>query len=323
MPTATTIDCCTLYLGDCRKMLQVLQQATVLITDPPYGMRTRQKRSRDKWVRPEAEHSMIAGDDGPFDPTHLLQLRIPRMILWGANWYADKLPPRGKWLAWDKRRDTTPDDNTDGELAWTTLPGPLRIFRHLWRGIIREGEENVSRAGRLLHPNQKPIALMDWCLQQAQVTTQDTVLDPYMGSGTLGVACLRRGIRYVGIKIDPTYYQSAVIRLQRDVLLQLQQQMGLSLQQPTPSPPAHAAEGAGAEGLRAWGGDRKSQAFREHQGSHVTLKRGNGTAYLTARLRRDHPDIFAAWQQGQFASCRAAARAAGLVKATGAPEERR
>jgi site-specific DNA-methyltransferase (adenine-specific) len=301
IPT-TTIDCCTLSRGDCRELLSVLQQATVLITDPPYGVRYRQKRSRDKWVHPDTEHPMIMGDDGPFDPTHLLQLRIPRMILWGGNHYSHRLPPGGKWLVWDKRRDTTPDDNADAELAWTNLPGPTRIFRHVSRGAIREGEENIRHGEKKLHPNQKPAALMAWCLQQASVGPEDVVADPYMGSGTLGVVCLRRNIRYIGIEWDPAYYRIAVTRLQQEAQ-QLQMPFSLQAARPPAAPP-----------LRSWGGDRKSQAFKQNQGSNVTLKRGNGTAYLTERLRRDHPDILAAWQQGHYPSARAAAKAAGLVK---------
>lgn len=204
-----TIGCCRLYLGDWRDLGL---SADILLADPPYGNDYRQKRSRDKWVRPEKEHAAIVGNAEPFDPRPLLQA-APVAVMWGANYYADKLPPNGKWLVWDKRENTTPDDGADVEMAWTNLPGVPRMHRQLWRGICRRGEENISRGARKLHPNQKPVALMDWCLQQVKATVTTVVLDPFMGSGTTGVACLRRGVPFIGVEIDPAHFQTAVSRL--------------------------------------------------------------------------------------------------------------
>lgn len=215
LPPSVTIGPCTLYCADYRAVLPLLPAVTAVVADPPYGNNYRQKRSRDKWVRPDAEHGAIVGNAEPFDPAPLLQL-APTVILWGANYYADKLPPNGKWLVWDKRENTTPDDGADVEMAWTNLRGVPRMHRQLWRGICRRGEENVSRGAKKLHPNQKPVALMDWCLQQAGVTEADMVLDTHMGSGTTGVACLRRGIRFVGVEVDPIHYATAVARLRAE-----------------------------------------------------------------------------------------------------------
>lgn len=209
-----TVGTCTLYLADYRDVLPMLQDVAGVITDPPYGNDYRQKRSRDKWVRPAIQHAPIVGNAQPFDPEPLLQ--YPRVILWGGNWYADKLPASGKWLVWDKRENTTPDDGADCEMAWTNLKGPARMHRQLWRGICRRGEENVSRGAKKLHPNQKPVALMDWCLDQAGAVPGETWVDTHMGSASLGVACLRRGIGYAGIEIDPAHYQTAVDRLKAE-----------------------------------------------------------------------------------------------------------
>ncbi|MGE5650913.1 MAG: DNA methyltransferase [Bacillota bacterium] len=205
-----------LYLGDCKEIMRTLCEITACITDPPYGQNYKQKRSRDKLVRPDTEHAQIVGDDAPFDPSHLLH--FDKLILWGGNWYADRLPSNGKWLVWDKREGTTPDDGADLEMAWTNLKGPSRMHRQLWRGICRRGEENVSKGAKKLHPNQKPVALTDWCLQQAGITEGDTVFDPYMGSCSLGVACKRRGINYIGVEIDPVHYATAVERMRNELL---------------------------------------------------------------------------------------------------------
>lgn len=212
--TRITIGCATLILSAWEDAGN-LGQFSTLLADPPYGNDYRQKRSRDKLVRPDVEHPPIAGNAVPFDPRPLLEL-APVSILWGANYYADKLPPSSKWFVWDKRENTTPDDGADIELAWTNLPGVSRMHRQLWRGICRRGEENISKGSRKLHPNQKPVALMDRCLDEAKVDHHGRVLDTHMGSGTTGVACLRRGIPFVGIDKDPVHFATAVERLQRE-----------------------------------------------------------------------------------------------------------
>lgn len=207
----TRIGCCTLILGDYHDHVATWPDSHVVIADPPYGNDYRQKRSRDKLVRPDSVHAPIAGNAVPFDPSPLM--RFKRTILWGANYYADRLPANGKWLVWDKRESTTPDDGADVEMAWTNLPGVPRMHRQLWRGICRRGEENISTGARKLHPNQKPVALMNWCLDQAKATAADVVVDTHMGPGTTGLACLRRGIPFVGVECDPAHFETAVSRI--------------------------------------------------------------------------------------------------------------
>lgn len=202
----------TLIHGDYKSVMWLITGANALIVDPPYGNDYRQKRSRDKLVRVDNEHAPIIGNNEPFDPRPLLQV-AGTIIMWGANYYADKLPPSGKWLVWDKRENTTPDDGADIEMAWTNLKGVSRMHRQLWRGICRRGEENISKGSRKMHPNQKPVALMDWCLDQAGVKPGDTVVDTHMGSGTTGLACKRRGVHFIGCEIDPVHYATAVERL--------------------------------------------------------------------------------------------------------------
>lgn len=209
-----TIGTCRLILGDYRDHMAMMRDVSAFIVDPPYGNDYRQKRSRDNLVRPDLQHTAIVGNNEPFDPSLILSFNVPT-ILWGANYYADKLPSNGKWLVWDKRENTTPDDGADVEMAWTNLPGVPRMHRQLWRGICRRGEENISRGSRKLHPNQKPVALMDWCIDQIK-TPHTLVADTHMGSGTMGLACLRRGIAFVGWEIDLTHYTTAVERLRTE-----------------------------------------------------------------------------------------------------------
>lgn len=210
------IGACELYLGDCREVLPMVK-ADAVVSDPPYGIKRkwsdrhqRRRRGGLAWGTAhkdaQPEWIDIAGDDEAFDAAPWLG--FDQVILWGGNNYAN-LPAARRWLVWDKRRDTTPDDHGDAELAWTNIDGVIRVHRQLWRGIVREGEENVVN-GDKLHPTQKPLALMRWCVQ----LTTGTVLDPYMGSGTTGVACVNLGRRFIGIEIEPKYFDIACRRIE-------------------------------------------------------------------------------------------------------------
>ena len=206
-------DLVTLYQGDACAIAPMLQGIDALITDPPYGTNfdfTQPRRSHQPLLRcsvPAARWAAnVIGDEQPFDPTPWLG--YPQVILWGANHYASRLPDSTAWLIWDKRGGMTSDAFSDVELAWTNLRSPARLFTHLWRGIIRAGEANVSRRGKL-HPAEKPVELLQWCIAK----TTGTVLDPYMGSGSTGEACLRLGRSFIGIEIDKKFFAIACQRL--------------------------------------------------------------------------------------------------------------
>src|SRR4051794_38736576 len=158
---AERVGTATLYLADCVAVRHLLPPADAVVSDPPYGIglktdnRDRAGRSLGGTVTRAEAFAPIVGDSGPFDPSPWLG--YPSVVLWGANHYAHMLPAASKWLVWDKREGTTPDDNADVELAWTNLGGPARMHRQLWRGICRRGEENVAKNGKKLHPAQKPV----------------------------------------------------------------------------------------------------------------------------------------------------------------------
>jgi site-specific DNA-methyltransferase (adenine-specific) len=202
-------DFATIYHGDCREVLPSIPPAsvTLVLTDPPYGMGYKPLRGADgskRWTEG------IEGDDEPFDPTHLLS--FDRLALFGANWYADRLPPSGGWLVWDK----TPKGAKNGfaashaELAWTNCCGSVRKFALQWGGEARNGEPH-------LHPTQKPVALMRWIVREF-TAPGDLVLDPYMGSGPVAQACVEERRRYIGIELDERYCEIAAKRLAQEVL---------------------------------------------------------------------------------------------------------
>jgi site-specific DNA-methyltransferase (adenine-specific) len=205
----------TMILGDCRDHREVLFGADVVLTDPPYGMNYRSGHNtassddRRKMLRKDGNFTPIAGDAQPFDPDVILSLDSPS-IIWGANHFNERLPSGRRWLIWNKLCGKTPvPSGSDVELAWCSERGPDRIFDHLWRGIMRAGEENVAHSAKL-HPNQKPVALMAWCLT---FLPAGAVADPFMGSGSTGVAALRANRSFIGVELDPTYYEIACQRV--------------------------------------------------------------------------------------------------------------
>lgn len=216
------IGSCTLYLADCLNVLPSLGAVDAVVSDPPYGIDfdCTKKRTRSSafsmGITPLADRrwKKIDGDDKPFDPSPWIH--FDKVILWGANHYADKLPSSTCWLVWDKKVDTTPDNFSDCELAWTNLPGVVKKFSHLWRGMVRAGRENISN-GPKLHPFQKPEALMHWCLSLCKLAPGTVVLDPYMGSGTTGVAAVKYGFNFIGIESDEEHFEIAKKRIQREL----------------------------------------------------------------------------------------------------------
>lgn len=223
---------CRLILGDCLEILPLLGKVDAVVTDPPYGQNHKvntfhsggtrdkgvvQRNGKTLMVRPKV-HRPVHGDDRPFDPLPWLT-EAPRVVMWGAHKFADRLPP-GSWLVWDKVPNGKIRDQGDGEAAWIndSEAKPMRIFRLLWDGIcVGTGARHEVTAGQQrLHPTQKPEILMAWCLDQAEIDC-GVVLDPYMGAGSTGVAAVRAGCSFIGIEIDEGYFDIACERIRKAV----------------------------------------------------------------------------------------------------------
>jgi site-specific DNA-methyltransferase (adenine-specific) len=197
----------TLYCGDCREILPTLGNVDAVVTDPPYGIGYSHGEGGGKLARStQFDHHPIHGDDKPFDPSPWLS--FPAVILFGANHFADKLPPSSAWLVWDKRDGVCSNDQADCEMAWSNLGRPARLTRHLWNGMLKASERGQQR----VHPTQKPIEVMCWCIEQLPIAC-NRVLDPFMGSGTTGVAAVRMGRKFIGIEIEPKYFEIACRRI--------------------------------------------------------------------------------------------------------------
>lgn len=180
--------------------------------DPPYGVRAVEVRSgqRNKDAAKyrsadRREWAIIEGDGGPFDPAPLLM--FPRLVTWGANHYASRLPDSPSWWIWHKRPGMADGvDFADGETAWTNLGGQLRVFSHLWMGVTTASEAGRDR----IHPTQKPVVLCEWGFERAGLKPGDLVFAPYLGSGPEVRAALNMGLRIIGCEVDADYCRTVV-----------------------------------------------------------------------------------------------------------------
>jgi site-specific DNA-methyltransferase (adenine-specific)/modification methylase len=198
----------TLYLGDCLEILPTLGKVDAVVTDPPYGIgeaagKNASRHHVFKGVMVKAnDHGVDEWDDKTVDGAiPLIQYIARQQIIFGGNYY--DLPPSSCWLVWDKENGKS--HFADCELAWTNLRIAVRRIRYMWNGMFRTNNE---RRGD--HPTQKPIGVMEWALS---FTTGD-VLDPFMGSGTTGVACVNLGRKFIGIEIMPKYFDIACERIE-------------------------------------------------------------------------------------------------------------
>ena len=187
---------CRLLLGDCLEILPRLGRVDAIITDPPYGI------GMDGGKIGKAVYEQKDWDSKPIDAQWIVDLGVPA-IVWGGNYF--DVPPSARWLVWDKQNDVT--TFADCELAWTNIPGAVRVFRWLWSGPYQKQRE------QRFHPTQKPIELMKWCV--GFIPKTGTVLDPYMGSGTTIAACARLGRTAIGIEIDEGYFDIACDRIRK------------------------------------------------------------------------------------------------------------
>lgn len=193
-----------LWHGDCREILPTLPECDLILTDPPYGI------GRDGKPPSTSSHGghkgyEFMGWDTDAPPAWLFGLmhdRAKNLIIWGANYYPQNLRPSMGWLVWDKGQRIS---QSDCELAYTTLDKALRSMTLNRAAIAQDGA---------VHPTQKPVAVMEWAIAQAPDDVV-TVCDPFMGSGTTGVACANLGKAFTGIERERKYFDIACERIAR------------------------------------------------------------------------------------------------------------
>jgi len=196
----------TLYRGDCREILPTLGKVDAVVTDPPYGINENDRKvaSRGKLAAPK-DYGEFKWDASPIDSSTvaLLQASSRWQIIFGGNYFT--LGPTSCWLVWDKQNGT--NDFSDCELAWTNLKKAVRRIYWRWNGMIRRGDDVRE------HPTQKPEGVMKWCIEHLPDGVE-TICDPFMGSGTTGVAAVKLGRKFIGIEIDARYFDIACRRIE-------------------------------------------------------------------------------------------------------------
>lgn len=205
MPRIETIGDATLYLGDCREILPSLGKIDACITDPPYGIELKDQKESNgahggrrkidiaPWERMKPNGTI-------FD---FMRHKSPYVVIWGGNYFANELPPTSKWLVWDKGQRI---NQSDGELAWTSMNGALRIFTLNRAALASDGAE---------HTTQKPVALMEWTIGQLP-NACEIICDPFMGAGTTGIASAKLRRKFIGIEIEERYFDIACERIERE-----------------------------------------------------------------------------------------------------------
>ena len=201
------------------------QKGWAVVTDPPYGIGADEAAAKNngKWGWKFYGETTWDRQRPPAAVFDALRAVSGEQIIWGGNYFTDLLPPTMQWLIWDKgQREFS---LADFEVAWSSQQKAGRIFSYARGKALLDGKE---------HPTQKPIEVMAWCIQQLPASLH-TILDPFMGSGTTGVACARLGRRFIGVEIEPRYFDIACRRIE-----EAQRQGDMFRPQPAAKPEQYA-----------------------------------------------------------------------------------
>ena len=209
-----TIGDATLYLGDCRDILPTLGKVDAVVTDPPYGIGEAAGRAKTRGkLAPAIDYGNEDWDNEAITPELMAAVRAAGhwQIIFGGNYY--ECPPTSCWLVWDK--DNGANDFADCELAWTNIPKAVRRIKWTWNGFIRQGEMSRKPGQWDIrnHPTEKPVGVMKWCIGHLP-DPAPVILDPFMGSGTTGVAAVQMGRDFIGIEREPKYFDIACHRIE-------------------------------------------------------------------------------------------------------------
>ena len=184
------------------------EKIDLLYTDPPYGISVVNKKGNigKGIIAKEGTYRQVIGDNKYFDPTYLLSIG-EKQVIWGANYFHDKLPLETVWIVWDKDR---PQGTTfsDCELAWTNKKGvAIKKYKCTWNGMVREGEKD-----KRVNPTQKPLKISINILEDFSIDGE-LVADLFLGSGSTMVAAHQLQRKCYGMELDPKYCQVIVDRM--------------------------------------------------------------------------------------------------------------
>jgi site-specific DNA-methyltransferase (adenine-specific)/modification methylase len=218
----------TLYCGDCREIIGDLQ-FDCIVTDPPYGLAKLLNRSWDAfgkiWNKEQRRKNLHSGgtwaakdiyqdvdwDNETPDLAFLLALNVPAMFF-GGNYFAN-LPPSRKWIVWFKGATHFRRSFAELELCYCNFDGNARLIEHIPE--FNRGFTNNGTRTQKVHPTQKPVAVMRFCISELPKGCGNIVCDPYMGSGTTGVAAVQMGRAFIGIEQKEKYFDIACKRIEQ------------------------------------------------------------------------------------------------------------
>jgi site-specific DNA-methyltransferase (adenine-specific) len=216
----------TLYLGDCAIIAPSIQGVSAVVSDPPYGMNWDTDSSRFSGGNSESmeknprgtgrsDYGPVAGDSVEFDASPWI--KYPKCVLFGVNHFGNQLPV-GTTLVWVKKHEHLWGSFlSDAEAAWMKGGFGVYLYKKSFPPPVRAMDAGGNPANPIgIHPTQKPVSLMAWCMDRAKVERGETAMDPFMGSGTTGVACIRTGRNFIGIEKDPKHFQTACDRISRE-----------------------------------------------------------------------------------------------------------
>jgi site-specific DNA-methyltransferase (adenine-specific)/modification methylase len=202
MNKPTIIGKATLYCGDCMDIMPRLDKVDAIVTDPPYGIGEDGGKFRDRKKTGKLGHRVLPKKSWdksvPKDELLYLMSLDCHKVIWGGNYFTDLLPASKGWIYWQKLMG---GDFSDGELAWTNQDR-----------VLREVSCCNKYKGKV-HPTQKPISVMKFCIDYLP-TNVSTILDPFLGSGSTGVAAVQMGRKFIGIEKDPEYFDIACKRIE-------------------------------------------------------------------------------------------------------------
>jgi len=218
-----TLEIDRIYCGDCLDLMREMPDKGVdlVLTDPPYGIGEAAGKNKTRGgpafgnptkIVPARDYGFCEWDNMRLEGNYLSEMaRISKnQIIFGGNYYADLLDPTSCWLVWDK--DNGENDFADCELAWTSFKTAVRKFKWRWNGML---QEDMRHREERIHPTQKPVPLFVWILEKYS-KPGDLVLDPFLGSGTTAIACLRTGRHFIGIEKHEPYFLKAQERIDKE-----------------------------------------------------------------------------------------------------------
>ena len=195
----------TLYLGDCLEILPTLPNVDAVVTDPPFGVGNFVQVTGRKMGRGTGKGKAVEWNESPPGPEFFEAIKrlSKHRIIWGANFF-NCFEDKGGAIIWDKAQSMPNFSKAD--IASCTHFQKTEIVRIPWTNFT------VTHRAETDHPCERPVDLYEWCILYLPGPIR-SILDPYLGSGSCGVAAMRRGCSFIGIERDPRYFDMACERI--------------------------------------------------------------------------------------------------------------